>query len=61
MGERGEREKMEKYRTLKTAMGRKYRVRMTPGEIADRWLYRAAITLVPAAWLIIAFTLWLRG
>lgn len=52
---------MTGYRTVKTAMGRKFRVKMTTGEIMDRWLLWAAVTVLPAAWMITAFVLWLRG
>ena len=36
-----------KYRTVKTTMGRKSRVPMTEDEIAERSLFRIAITVLP--------------
>lgn len=36
-----------RYRTYKTTMGRKIRVRMSDEEIAARWLYRFALVAVP--------------
>jgi hypothetical protein len=38
---------MKGYKTLKTTMGRKYRVRVTSEEAAARWLYNVALVVVP--------------
>lgn len=46
-----------KYRTFKTTMGRKIRVRMTRQEIIERKILTALIVLSPfaACWLFAAF------
>ncbi len=38
---------MDKYKTLKTTMGRKYRIRMSEDEIAERELFKMALIAVP--------------
>lgn len=51
-----------KYRTLKTAMGRKYRIRMTEDEIAERELYRLAVVALPFIGTVALMAVWLwRG
>ena len=44
---------MTRYRTYKTTMGRRIRVRMTEEEIAARWIYGVVIAATPFAmcWL----------
>lgn len=48
-----------KYRTYKTLMGRKIRVRMTPYEIWERRAYWAAVTLLPIGGMLLLFRIWL--
>ena len=51
-----------KYRTFKTTMGRKYRVRMTEDEIAERELFNITLVLVPFLSTILLMAVWLwRG
>lgn len=51
-----------KYRTFKTTMGRKYKVPMTEDEIAERSLFRMAITVLPFLGTILLTAVWLmRG
>ena len=38
---------MDRYKTLKTTMGHKYRVRMAEDEAAERDLYRLTIIALP--------------
>lgn len=47
---------MERYRTFKTTMGHKVRVRMTKAEIRERRLMILTITVMPFAsvWLLAA-------
>ena len=40
---------MKGYRTFKTTLGHKIRVKMTPEEIAERDLFFMAITVLPFA------------
>ena len=51
---------MIRYRTLKTTLGRKYRVRMTDSEIAERTLYRIALVALPFFSSVIMFWIWVR-
>ena len=50
---------MSQYKTLKTTMGRKYRIRMTEDEVAERDLYRLAIVALPFFWTILLMAVWL--
>lgn len=50
---------VEHYRTLKTTMGRKYRIRMTKEEVRERTLYYTAVVTAPIITLIV-FT-WAAG
>ena len=47
-----------RYRTYKTTMGRKIRVRMSNEEIAARWLYRFALVTVPFISSAVMFYVW---
>ena len=47
------------YKTLKTTMGRKYRVRMTEDEIAERDLFRLALFALPFFGTILLMLVWL--
>lgn len=38
---------MSQYKTLKTTMGRKYRMRMAEDEVFERDLFKAALILLP--------------
>ena len=51
-----------KYRTFKTTMGRKYRVRMTEDEVAEQELFHIALILVPFVSTVLLMAVWLwRG
>ena len=51
-----------KYRTVKTTMGRKFRVPMTEDEISERSLFRMAITVLPFLGTVLLTIIWLvRG
>lgn len=47
------------YKTLKTSMGRKYRVRMTEDEIMERDLYRLALFALPFFGTVLLMLVWL--
>ena len=47
------------YKTLKTSMGRKYRVRMTEDEIMERDLFRLAVVAMPFFGTILLMAVWL--
>ena len=50
------------YRTFKTTMGRKYRMRVTEDEVAERELFHIALILVPFLSTILLMAVWLwRG
>lgn len=48
---------MTEYRTFKTSMGHKIRVKMSPAEIRERKIFTALVVLSPFAmcWLFAAF------
>lgn len=51
-----------KYRTFRTTMGRKYRVRMTDDELAERELFHITLILVPFLSTVLLMAVWLwRG
>lgn len=50
---------MSEYRTFKTTMGRKFRVKMTEEEIIERDLFRLLLLVIPTA-MIWAFA-WAAG
>ena len=47
------------YKTLKTTMGRKYKVRMTEDEVAERDLFRLALFALPFFGTILLMLVWL--
>lgn len=47
-----------KYRTFKTTMGHKVRVRMSSEEVAARWIYRFALVAVPFVTSALMFYIW---
>ena len=47
------------YKTLKTTMGRKYRIRMTEDEVAERDLFRLALFALPFFGTILLMAVWL--
>lgn len=49
-----------KYRTYKTTMGHKVRVRMSQEEVAARWLYRFALVVVPFISSAALFYVWVK-
>ena len=53
---------MTKYKTFKTTMGRKYKVRMSKDEIAEQELYRLVLVTLPFVGSILLTVVWLaRG
>lgn len=51
-----------KYRTFRTTMGRKYKVRMTDDELAERELFNIVLVLAPFLGTILLMAVWLwRG
>ncbi len=52
---------MTGYRTFKTTMGRKYRVRMDAEEQAEQWLYHAALLALPFITSIAFFLIWVKA
>ena len=53
---------MSQYKVLKTTMGRKYKVRMSEDEIAERDLYRLAVVALPFFGTVLLMAVWLlRG
>lgn len=53
---------MSEYRTFKTTMGRKYKVRMTDDEIVERDLYRLSVVVLPFIGTVALMAVWLwRG
>ena len=51
---------MRGYRTYKTTMGHKVRVRMSEEEIAARWLYRFALVAVPFISSALLMFVWVK-
>lgn len=49
-----------RYKTYKTTMGHKVRVRMSDEEIAARWLYRFALVVVPFISSALMFYVWVK-
>lgn len=52
---------MSEYRTFKTTMGRKYKVRMTDDEIVERDLYRLAVVALPLISSVLMFLIWVKA
>lgn len=52
---------MSQYKVLKTTMGRKYKVRMTEDEVAERDLYRLSIVLLPLISSVLMFLIWVKA
>ena len=50
---------MKNYRTFKTTMGRKFRVRMTAEEMAEKELYNLVIVVLPFVGTIALMLTWL--
>ena len=50
-----------KYRTYKTTLGHKVRVRMSDEEVAARWLYGAALVIVPFVSSAVMMFIWLKA
>lgn len=48
-----------KYRIVKTTMGRKFRVPMTEDEIAERFLFRFAVVVLPFLSSILLTVIWI--
>lgn len=47
------------YRTMKTTMGRKYKVRITEDEVAERIMFRIAIVVLPFVSSVLMMAVWL--
>lgn len=52
---------MSQYKVLKTTMGRKYKVRMTEDEVAERDLFWLAIVGLPFLASVLMTILWIKG
>ena len=51
---------MSQYKVLKTTMGRKYRVRMTEDEQAERELFNIILVGLPFVAAALMFVLWIK-
>lgn len=51
---------MSEYKILKTTMGRRFRVRMTEEEIAEKELFRIALVALPFLASAGMFLLWIK-
>lgn len=51
---------MSQYKVLRTTMGRKYKVRMTEDELAERELFRIALVALPFLASAGMFLLWIK-
>ena len=51
---------MNKYRTFKTTMGHKIRVRMSDDEIAERELFHMVLVALPLVTSALMFFLWVK-
>ena len=51
---------MSQYKTVRTTMGHKIRVRMSEEEIMERTLYRLTITILPFIGSALMFWLWVK-
>ena len=51
---------MSQYKTVKTTMGHKIRVRMSEQEVLDRMIYWAAVTILPFIGSALMFWLWVK-
>jgi hypothetical protein len=49
-----------KYKTVRTTMGRKYKVQMSEAESAERFLYNVALVFVPFISAAGMFLLWVK-
>jgi len=49
------------YRTIKTTMGRKYRMRIPEDELAERRLFHAALVCLPFFGTIAMMAVWLAS
>jgi len=48
------------YRTFKTTMGHKIRVKMSDEEIAERELFHIVITVLPFLTAVLFFIIWVK-
>lgn len=48
------------YRTYRTTMGRKYRMRVAEDERRERILFRAVITMLPLVTVVGMFVMWIK-
>ena len=47
------------YKTMKTTMGHKYRMRMAEDEVAERDLFRLAVVALPFFGTVLLMAVWL--
>ena len=47
------------YKTMKTTMGHKYRMRMAEDEVAERDLFRLAVVVLPFLGTVALMAVWL--
>ena len=52
---------MSQYKVLKTTMGRRYKVRMTEDEIAERDLFRLVVVGLPFLASVLMTILWIKA
>ena len=52
---------MSQYKVLKTTMGRKYKVRMSEDEAAERELFRLSVMLLPLISSVLMFLIWVKA
>ena len=52
---------MSQYKVLKTTMGRKYKVRMSEDEVAERDLFRLAVVALPLVSSMLMFLIWVKA
>ena len=52
---------MSQYKVLKTTMGRRYKVRMSEDEIAERDMFRLVLIGLPFLASVLLTILWIKG
>lgn len=52
---------MKGYKTIKTTLGHKIRVKMSADEIAERQMFRMAIVILPLITSAAMFFLWVKA
>ena len=49
-----------KYKTMRTTMGRKYRMRISEDERVERTLYNLSIVILPFVTAALMFAIWVK-